>query len=51
VDNVITIGNTIRAARAVLGWGTGLAYGDASSPFNHRLRQVAKPVPATMLVD
>jgi hypothetical protein len=41
VDNVITTGNTIRAARAVLGWGTGLAYADASSPFNHRLRQAA----------
>ena len=39
VDNVITTGNTIRAARAVLGWGTGLAYADASSPFNTRLRQ------------
>ena len=36
VDNVITTGNTIRAARAVLGWGTGLAYDDASSPFNNR---------------
>jgi hypothetical protein len=36
VDNVITTGNTIRAARAVLGWGTGLAYADASSPFNTR---------------
>lgn len=36
VDNVITTGNTIRAARAVLGWGTGLAYADASSPFNNR---------------
>lgn len=46
VDNVITTGNTIRAARAVLGWGTGLAYGDASSPFNHRLRQLAKSEPA-----
>ena len=41
VDNVITTGNTIRAARAVLGWGTGLAYADASSPFNNRLRQAA----------
>ena len=49
-DNVITTGNTIRAARAVLGWGTGLAYGDASSPFNHRLRQVAKPKPEAALV-
>jgi len=36
VDNVITTGNTIRAARAVLGLGTGLAYADASSPFNNR---------------
>jgi hypothetical protein len=42
VDNVITTGNTIRAARAVLGWGTGLAYADASSPFNNRLSRVAK---------
>ena len=50
VDNVITTGDTIRAARAVLGWGTGLAYGDASSPFNHRLRQVAKPKPEAALV-
>ncbi len=45
VDNVITTGNTIRAARAVLGWGTGLAYADASSPFNSRLRKVAKSPP------
>jgi predicted amidophosphoribosyltransferase len=43
VDNVITTGNTIRAARAVIGWGTGLAYADASSPFNNRLRRVAGP--------
>jgi hypothetical protein len=49
VDNVITTGNTIRAARAVLGWGTGLAYADASSPFNHRLRQAAKSQPAVAL--
>lgn len=41
VDNVITTGNTIRAARAVLGWGTGLAYADASTPFNNRLAQTA----------
>lgn len=34
IDNVITTGNTIRAARQVLGRGTGLAYADASSPFN-----------------
>jgi hypothetical protein len=39
VDNVVTTGNTIRAARAALGLGTGLAYADASSPFNTRLRQ------------
>jgi hypothetical protein len=41
VDNVITTGNTIRAARAALGWGTGLAYADASSPFHNRLTQAA----------
>jgi predicted amidophosphoribosyltransferase len=46
VDNVITTGNTIRAARAALGWGTGLAYADASSPFNNRLRQAAALRPA-----
>jgi len=45
VDNVITTGNTVRAARAVLGWGTGLAYADASSPFNNRLRQAAASRP------
>jgi hypothetical protein len=50
VDNVITTGNTIRAARAALGWGTGLAYADASSPFNNRLYQgtasrTARPKP------
>ena len=50
VDNVITTGNTIRAARAVLGWGTGLAYADASSPFNTRLRQSARPTPAVALL-
>jgi hypothetical protein len=44
VDNVITTGNTIRAARNALGWGTGLAYADASSPFNTRLRQAAGAV-------
>jgi len=51
VDNVITTGNTIRAARAVLGWGTGLAYADASSPFNNRIRQVAKSLPEVEIVD
>ena len=50
VDNVITTGNTIRAARAVLGWGTGLAYADASSPFNNRLRRVIKSEPDAALV-
>ena len=49
VDNVITTGNTIRAARAVLGWGTGLAYGDASCLFNNRLRQTAKSAPTAVL--
>ncbi len=34
VDNVITTGNTLRAARAALGWGTGLAYADASTRRN-----------------
>jgi len=43
IDNVITTGNTIRAARTALGWGTGLAYADASSPFDNRLRQGVKP--------
>lgn len=41
VDNVITTAHTIRAARNALGWGTGLAYADASSPFNTRLCQAA----------
>ena len=50
VDNVITTGNTVLAARAVLGWGTGLAYGDASCLFNNRLRQVAKSEPTAALV-
>ena len=39
VDNVITTGSTLRAARAALGWGTGLAYADASSPRNTALSQ------------
>ena len=39
IDNVITTGNTIRAARAALGWGTGLAYADASSPRHSRPSQ------------
>jgi hypothetical protein len=39
VDNVITTGNTVRAARAALGLGTGLAYADASSPRNSRRSQ------------
>ena len=30
VDNVITTGTTIEACRLALGWGTGLAYADAS---------------------
>src|SRR5207245_1685232 len=32
VDNVITTGTTIAACRRALGWGTGLAYADASKP-------------------
>ena len=47
VDNVITTGNTIRAARSVIGWGTGLAYADASSPFNSPLSRAAR-APAAM---
>jgi hypothetical protein len=39
VDNVIKAGNTVRAARAALGWGTGLAYADASSPHYPRPSQ------------
>jgi hypothetical protein len=39
VDNVIKAGNTVRAARAALGWGTGLAYADASSPYYTRPSQ------------
>src|SRR4051794_21551982 len=31
VDNVITTGTTIVACRRTLGWGTGLAYADAST--------------------
>ncbi len=31
VDNVITTGNTLRAAQAALGWGDGLVYADAST--------------------
>jgi len=50
VDNVITTGNTVRAARAELGWGTGLAFADTSSPFNHRLRQVIKSEQAAPLI-
>lgn len=32
VDNVIRTGETIRAARAALGWGKGLIYADARTP-------------------
>ncbi len=39
VDNVITTGTTIAACRRALGWGTGLAYADASTRQNtHRQR-------------
>src|SRR5439155_9498863 len=38
VDNVITTGTTIAACRLALGWGTGLAYADASTPSNSRHR-------------
>jgi hypothetical protein len=31
VDNVITTGTTVAACRRALGWGTGLAYADAST--------------------
>ena len=38
VDNVITTGTTVAACRRALGWGTSLAYADASTPHNtHRL--------------
>jgi predicted amidophosphoribosyltransferase len=33
VDNVITTGTTIAACRRALGWGIGLAYADASTPY------------------
>ncbi len=36
VDNVITTGTTIAACRRALGWGTGLAYADASTRRNTR---------------
>jgi hypothetical protein len=36
VDNVITTGTTIAACRRALGWGSGLAYADASTPRNIR---------------
>ena len=36
VDNVITTGTTLAACRRALGWGTGLAYADASTPRNIR---------------
>jgi hypothetical protein len=38
VENVITTGATITACRRALGWGTGLAYADASTPHNTRRR-------------
>jgi hypothetical protein len=34
IVNVIATDNTTRAARALHGWGTGLASVDASNPFN-----------------
>ena len=37
VDNVLTTGNTVAACRRALGWGTGLAYADASTrPIRNR---------------
>jgi len=36
VDNVITTGTTAAACRRALGWGTSLAYADASTqPHTH----------------
>jgi hypothetical protein len=46
VDNVVTTGNTIRAARAALGRGTGLVYGDAGSPFKQHLALMSSNPPA-----
>ena len=39
VDNVITTGTTLAACRRALGWGSGLAYADASKP----RKDVGKP--------
>ena len=44
VDNVVTTGSTLRAARARIGWGLGLVYADASPPFLSRLRESARNV-------
>ena len=38
VDNVITTGTTLAACRRALGWGSGLAYADASKPRNDLVR-------------
>ena len=43
VDNVITTGTTVAACRRALGWGTALAYADASTR-PHRKPQTS-PIP------
>jgi hypothetical protein len=45
VDNVITTGITIAACRRALGWGTGLAYADASKPRDARRILLTKCAP------
>jgi hypothetical protein len=44
VDNVITTGTTIAACRRALGWGTGLAYADAST--FHNTRRLRSEIPS-----
>ena len=36
VDNVVTTGNTMEAARAAMGYGAGIVFADAASKFNQK---------------
>lgn len=42
IDNVVTTGSTLRAARAAMGYGDGLVFADASSWKTARKRELAR---------
>ena len=43
VDNVITTGTTVAACRRALGWGTSLAFADASKPCHAQCSNLVEP--------